>query len=343
MGNWKTHEIYHAINQKENGDSGLSAKDEAGIRTGNMLNELVTESAARRTLLSRSDEERRNGYVQTEYYQTLSSTTALIANAIGVSENQLLAHGLNDRKEFEKFVYESLPETMDLRNKERLLSNVFFKVAVISRVIESATPEAWPGALSSFYKSFFKMARECMSEEQKNPTKENVGSMHYMAGRIWRIANSSIQYLKEYGYITEQEMDSIINSAEFVGEFDKLQDVVLDTYKIQKGESFDNKSKAEIEQSLLQDMLQDPEYSAKRIVAYSEDNYPEAVLDNSVFLYTYNVISEELKEYDKRVSSKKVFSVGENSTGPIVEALNLDNNLLTPKSSSKDFDDDDAR
>ena len=83
------HEVYHAINYRENGDFGIIHQYKNGAISGSHMNEIVTESAATRTTMTKSNEDYQKGYMGTTGYQTTTCITNLLALAVGVSEKEL--------------------------------------------------------------------------------------------------------------------------------------------------------------------------------------------------------------------------------------------------------------
>lgn len=339
-----THEIYHAISQHSNNTSGIEQKDEfiENAVTGIGLNEIITESATARTVLYMTNEEKNNGgYMPTQGYQTLTSTSSVLASAIGTSENELLAHGLNDPKEFEEFVYNKMPETMDSKKKESLLNGLRFKTDMLNSSAFFARADLIPNLYGQYYTSLIKMATTCMKEEQKQPSKENVGAMYYRIAKIGAVLTVSIESFAKSGIISEEEKNTMLQNPELLQSFQDLKDVVLDTYKSCKGNNFEGKTSAEVEQSLLYDMMKEPEYGTKRNRLFFEDTVQRGNWDNSVFQYSCNVINNELERFEKSKNNSQVLKADEQTMQQVINNVNTSNSLIEkPKNYTEDDRDD---
>ena len=327
-----THEIYHAISQHPNKVSGIEKKFEfmEGAVSGVGMNEIATESATTRTVLYMTEEERRNGgYMPTSGYQAVTNTSAIVASIIGTSENSLLAHSLNDSNEFEEFVLSALPKTMDDKAKERFLSGIRMKTDLLISGDVFSRSDLLPTMYPNYYKSLVDLAITIMKEEQKEPTKENVGAMYYRLAKIGVVLDASVNGFVKKGFISKEEGEMMLNNQGLSKSYAELKDIVLDTYKICKGNDFEGKSQAEIEQSLLWDIMQDPEYGTKKNRLYMEDGLQKGNWDNSVFRYAYNVIEDEIERFDQRGGNNKVLNANEQTVQQVIGEVANPNSLTS--------------
>ena len=103
------HEVFHAITDFGNGIIGISHNYTwpGGMQSieGVHLNEVITESAATRIVKNKRNEDMKQGFSKTLGYEHLTFITNMLANAIGVSEKELLKAGITNREEFLNFYY----------------------------------------------------------------------------------------------------------------------------------------------------------------------------------------------------------------------------------------------
>ena len=341
-----THEVYHAIEQHPNKANGIEdTYDISGevFVSGRGLNEIMIENATTRTISYMTDEERNAGFLWTKGYQCLTNTSAILASIIGTSENDLLSHGLNDVNEFQEFIDSKLPETMDYGVKKTFLTGLGFNADILTSSDLLNRSDLTSSVYAKHFESLIELATKVMSEDQKNPTKENVGAMYYRLVKIASVITSSINDFEKNGFITEEEKNTMLQNQEMTEAFQTLKTIVLDTYKACKGTEMNGMSPVEVEQSLLSDMMQDEEFSRKKNQLYLDDYVQKGMWDNSVFQYSYNVLSNELKAYEQKKSQNKVLDANKATIEQVIENVNDNPNILTGESrrnNSEDVRDD---
>ncbi len=340
-----THEIYHAITEHPDNTSGIEQRIEymENAVDGTGLNEIVTESATTRTVLFMTDKDRnRGGQMLTSGYQMLTCTSSILASVIGTSENELLSHSLNDSKEFYDFIYSNMPKVFEENEKKSLMRSVKFQADMLKSNQIFSRVDLIPSLYTQYYTTLINMAKKCMEKEQEDPTKEDVGAMYYRIAKIGSAITSSIERAGERGIISNEDKIAMLQNSTMLESFQDLKEVVLDTYKICKGNEFEGKTSQDVEQSLLYDMMQDPEYRTKRDRLYFEDAGQRGVWDNSVFQYSYNVIDNEIKKFNQMQNKNKVLNTDEQTLQQVIGAVS-NPNLLTNRQKSNDTDDRESR
>lgn len=333
-----THEVYHAIVAWDDRNLGLMHKDEFDMWTGKSLDEIVTESAAVRTVREKGADVFEKGYANTLGYDEITSMSNLIANSIGCSQKEFLANSLNNREQFEKFIFQKLPENMSERRKKQAINQIVFKSALILDILTKNQDMVYP-CFEASYASMFNLAQDTMKYEE--PTMEDIGAMYYRFAIMVKITKSSVENLVKKGFLKKEDSEKLLTDSQLSEQMIGLGNTVLDKYKQFKGDEFEEKRPEEIEQLLLLDMLKNPEYVKKSNELISDDYSSKTNWDNSIFQYVNMVLKKEREKVEKsflEVTDTNIEDVISNITEKS-DFINLagDKTIRTPN------DDEDAR
>lgn len=109
-----THEIYHDMSAKEDDKTkikytGLQFIDELGKKRGIMLNEVFNECAADLATITKKSRDEENLNKKTIGYSSYTFVVPMLANALGVSVNELTKVGISSRENLIKFMLSKIP------------------------------------------------------------------------------------------------------------------------------------------------------------------------------------------------------------------------------------------
>lgn len=109
-----THEVYHAMSahktDKNKTYTGLQFFDEKGNKCGTALNEVFNEYAAVMASNSVNQETEQNYYRITYGYPDITFIVPLLAAAVGVTEKEIVKHGITSREDLVEFMLSKIPK-----------------------------------------------------------------------------------------------------------------------------------------------------------------------------------------------------------------------------------------
>ena len=305
-----THETYHGINARDDGTVGVEHIN-FDMKQGNSLNEIVTESATTRTIREKDIKDLKKGCMGTVGYQPSTCFTNLMANAIGVSEKELLANSMDDYSKFKQFFFEHLPENVSETEKKSILSSLQFKMSLLGKTEWLETNQVFAKqGFEAMYTSFFELAEMSMQNDDRESNMEKIGEMHYRVQKLHSIMYSSIDYLQRENFITQEGMQEIISSQDLQEKSEKLQSIVLDEFLKYKGQDRGNRTNADIEQQLLLEGCKSADFAKGKRKFINDDFISQTNWDNSICQYVARTLAEESKQIQ---SEDKLFEVNANN------------------------------
>lgn len=297
-----THEIYHGINYREDDGLGLVERDKmTGIITGGYLNEIVTESAATRTVKNKDNVTYQNGYMGTIGYQTTTCFTSLLANAIGVSERDLLAHALYDRAEFEGFFHRANEHSFSHEESEEHFKNILYMTSLLSHPSIGVQSQNAPIAFEHMYNTLFELAAEHMRLDDRPLSEELIGEHQFRGQRMMAIADSSLDYLVRENYVTEEERNAIYEKA---GVPHYIRNIMIGSaLSFARMKGIDSESIEDLDFMLANDMRKNmPKYQVGMMNVIADDYTQKAKWDEGAYLYVAKVLD---KEYLRHIAPEK--------------------------------------
>lgn len=105
-----THEVYHALSIDENGNDRLESKNSFTGKPNSNLLETIIETAANRTVLSRTEKDRYNFKKETNGYTEMTFVVPVLAATYGVSEKEFLKHAIFGRNKLIRFLSSKVKE-----------------------------------------------------------------------------------------------------------------------------------------------------------------------------------------------------------------------------------------
>lgn len=108
-----THEVYHALTRDENGKDRLSSINRFNGKRNSTLLESIVETAADRTVFSRTERDRYNFRKETNGYPEMTFVVPALAATYGVSEREFLKHAILGRDNLIRFLSSRENENYD--------------------------------------------------------------------------------------------------------------------------------------------------------------------------------------------------------------------------------------
>ena len=110
-----THEVYHAMSahktDKNKTYTGLQFFDEKGTKCGRALNEAFNEYAADMASYGGNRVIEENYYRRTYGYPGITYIVPILAAAVGVTEKEIVKHGITSRDDLMEFMLSKIPES----------------------------------------------------------------------------------------------------------------------------------------------------------------------------------------------------------------------------------------
>lgn len=106
-----THEVYHALSKDEFGQDRLGSRNRYNGRYNNTLLETIIETAADRTVFSRTENDKYFFRKETNGYPEMTFVVPAIAATYGVSEKEFLKHAIIGRDNLINFLATTAKET----------------------------------------------------------------------------------------------------------------------------------------------------------------------------------------------------------------------------------------
>lgn len=231
------HEVFHAITDFGNGIIGISHNYTwpGGMQSieGVHLNEVITESAATRIVKNKRNEDMNQGFSKTLGYEHLTFITNMLANAIGVSEKELLKAGITNREEFLNLYYSKFQgdDRKAAFNVLRSIENsIFYAVRTWKNVPNDTSHQA--EHIGNLYNNLYRLAYLQVLSESKSITPEYVGEVFYRFQKMTSIMVNSTNYFLQNGFISREDIPTI---AEKIDDFrDKFHKQALDLNDVYK-------------------------------------------------------------------------------------------------------------
>lgn len=105
-----THEVYHALSKDENGKDRLGSINRYNGKYNKTLLESIIETAADRTVFSRTEEDKYNFRKETNGYPEMTFVVPALAATYGVSEREFLRHAIMGRENLVRFLSSNAKE-----------------------------------------------------------------------------------------------------------------------------------------------------------------------------------------------------------------------------------------
>lgn len=209
-----THEVFHAITDFGNGIIGISHNYTwpGGMQSieGVHLNEIITESATSRIVNNIKSEDIQQGYSKTLGYEHLTFITNMLANAIGVSEKELLKAGITNREEFLNLYYSKFQNddrTAAFNILRSVENSIFYAVKTWKNIPGDTKYQA--EHIANIYNNLYRLAYLQVLSEDKNITPELVGEVFYRFQKMTSIMVNSTNYFLQNGFVSEQDLPMI--------------------------------------------------------------------------------------------------------------------------------------
>lgn len=377
------HEVYHAITRSSDKTVGIEHLDNCGIQTTicTYLNEVLTESASTRTVRNKNSTNFKNGYRETLGYQNTTCMTSLLAHAIGVSEKELLSHGLSNYDEFKMFFSEHAPEGYGEASVENDIGVIDSNATIANTHIKNEKPENNAEVFLRMYRTMLNLAGRHVAADTRTPTIETVGEMFCRALKMNTIIISSLNYLEREGIITpegkkevleDQDLANLVetNRKRILGKFmiykenlkpgtieynyakwgtplevfKYFEDVEISSEAIKKyrGMTYD-----EVEQMLRVEAQTHTKFFNYSLNIIRDDFQSDVPWENSIFYYGAKILREHKEKQEEKVVSgqrtDKLFSVNESTIPSVSINATLVGQNTTKAKQSLDDNDDDAR
>ena len=212
-----THETYHAMSEKEDGLIGVIHKNQWGFDVGRAHNEVITESAANRTCYNNTVKDIEVGYHKTIGYGDTTFYTNMLAYALGVSEKELLQHGLVNNEDFFNYIASKFPETSrsDVETKYNILEAHLSRLQELDQINDIEMKRRILVESSGIiYNNLFELASSQIACSQEALSPEFVGSAFYRFHKMKQIMANSIGEFDKNGILTFENLKEIINMSE---------------------------------------------------------------------------------------------------------------------------------
>ena len=296
-----THEVYHAINFRENGDFGLIHEYKNGRVSGSHINEIVTESAATRTTMTKNDDDYQKGYMGTTGYQTTTCITNLLALAVGVSEKELLKHSMYDRQEFEEFLKEAMSTSFEEYETDERIRELILATVAIGSLEVNADPREKEIYYSQMYNVLFELAADHMLADKRSPTRELMGDKQFRTQKMLSIAASSLEFLEREGFIAPGQSVMIAERAGLISSVRVMQESTLRDYATFCGMNPYRFTLERLDDLMTEDVRENTEEYSDGFRKYILDDYKQRTIwSDGVFIYTSNLLDKEItKKVDK--------------------------------------------
>lgn len=303
-----THEIYHAIAYHREGDFGVIHKDARGVISGSHMNEILTESAATRSVRTKEDQDYENGYMGTIGYQTTTCFTNLFACAIGVTEKELLSHGLNDREEFEDFVLKAMRVSFSEGEAKERLGDIFRLTTLMGRLDDDKIPiQTKESIYTQMYMELFELATDHMIFDERPLSKEVIGEKQFRAQTMASIAKSSLEFLERENYIRPGSARYMVDKAGINHNLERMIVVGLRDFVALEDIDESMYSLNEIDNMLSNDMKDDPRKYQLGIRKYVYDDYTQRTQwSDGVFIYMINAFEKKMQEYERTLPPDQI-------------------------------------
>lgn len=209
-----THEIYHAISNRSN--IGVETYDYIKRKwNGIALNEVITEVAANRTSISRSNRDFENGRSKTDGYGDITFVANLMAASIGVTEKEFLRAGIQNRKELMKLFYSKFPSNSIAKTAQKeYFDKIESSLDIIYNLSYKEKDENEPkeirsqlrkSALTTLYKSAYELTLFQISNDKTKSRAELADEASFRFLKLEKILFDSGRYFENRGDINKND------------------------------------------------------------------------------------------------------------------------------------------
>jgi len=331
-----THEVYHAITMWDDKTMGLEF-EEYGMTLGGALTEAVTESAASRTSKIKDPRNINRGYTRTSGYETTTYATNMIAYAMGLTQKEFLSHALGNKEELLEYLKSKRPDRSPsvIENEIGLMESIFtiankYPKGIITEEFTQREKDGNRIGFEQMYSRIADLGKNSLLTDSRPLDMQVIGEMYARERKFTTIALNSLNDLVKSKFLDEEGRMNILQGPTnetvmmmqrmILGSYvsykrgfepKSIEDVCarqgyldsLDKYyepdevKELLGE-FDGKNYAEIEQTMLAEAQQTPEFFSYLQNISRDDFFLNAVWNQKSYDDLYNDF-EQSKEKPK--------------------------------------------
>lgn len=340
-----THEVYHSITLWEDKKVGLEF-EEYGMTLGRELTEAMTESASARTSKIKNPNDVVKGYSRTSGYETTTYATNLLAYAMGLTQKELLANALGNKDEFLEFLKSKRPDRSPgvIENEIGLMESIFTIANKYPKgaITEEFTQQKKNGNTLGFeqmYRRIADLCRNSIFSDNRPLDMQVIGEMYARERKFTNATLNSLNDLVASRYLDEEGRMKILHGSTndtvmtmqkmILGSYvsykrgfepKSIEDVCarqgyldsLDKYyepdEVREllGE-FNGKNLAEIEQTMLAEAQQKPEFFSYLQSVSRDDFSLNAIWDTKSYDDLYNDFEQSKdKPKENEVQNKPV-------------------------------------
>lgn len=337
-----THEVYHAITTWDDKKVGLEF-EEYGFKIGRELTEAFTESAASRTSKIKYPNDIIKGYSRTSGYETTTFATNMLAYAMGTTEKELLAHGLSNKEELLEFMKSINPNASEgiMENEFGLMESIFtiannYSKGIITENFTQADKDGNAQGFGHIFMRSYNVLKNSLLTDNRPLDMNVLGEIYARERKLNSIMSNSLSDLRNTGFLDDGGVASIVQgrTSETISQIQKMilgryvsykrgfepksiEDICaregyltsLDKYydknKVNEllGE-FSNVNYAEIEQSLLTDAQQQPEFFSYLQKINRDDFAMNVVWDTKVYNDMYHDFESSKNKQPEVIETK---------------------------------------
>lgn len=212
-----THEIYHAIVDRDD-DVGLSHYDyTTHTYTGNALDEIFTEVSADRASISRTSKEAEMYRAETTGYSDITFVVNMLSAGLGTTEKEILKAGIQDRDHLRRLFYSKFDSVSNAQfaefemfdKLESSLDVVYNCIYNSEEVDPSTNSQVLSTALASLYGSAYNLAIFQISNNRQEVDQEYVSSVAYRFYKMEKIMQDSLSNFRDKECISDEQVEYI--------------------------------------------------------------------------------------------------------------------------------------
>lgn len=232
------HEVYHAVSHKKDDEIGLSVRIPFQKNPANLvMNEAFTEVASSRTIYRRDENHLDLCTNPVSGYNVVTFAPNLLANAIGVSEREILKAGMQGNKSLEKLMCSRFPEdkkqdVKNLLNKFELHLQAYYKILIDDKFARTVRgKDLFKHQICEITKSVYGLNYLQMSNDKREITEELLDEFSFRNENISKILENCIQGALKSGILSEEDIDSIYKGVKLAGNVDLKSMDVINEYR----------------------------------------------------------------------------------------------------------------
>lgn len=341
-----THEVYHAITTWDDKKVGLEF-EEYGFKVGRELTEAFTESAANRTSKIKYPGDIVRGYSKTTGYETTTFATNMLAYAMGTTEKEFLAHGLSNKEELLEYMKTINPKASEgtLVNEFGLMESIFtiannYSKGIITEDFTQSDKDSNAMAFENMFTRSYNVLKNSLLIDERPLDMSVLGEIYVRERKLNSIMTNSLNDLRNTGFLDDGGVNKILqgNNSKTI---EQIQKMILGRYvsykrgfepksmadvcaqggyleslgKYYEGEEvnsllgeFANASYLQIEQSLLADAQQQPEFFGYLQKISRDDFDMNVVWDSKVYTDMYQDFEQDRKKEPENKEIKSTHS-----------------------------------